>query len=444
MSSVRLLGKLDPNFAWDGKRLYDDADFGGDSGPPSELRGAAASVQPGQPGGWWILRDPLGINKLFWVKDGEGSIVFAARPARLIESGYPFEEIRAFPCASVVDLRPSPAEPSQYEFRSGERLSAHHGSGARIEPLAAEIRRKLDSYLEAIARARAPAQTFVCLSGGLDSSGITALAREHFPSIVAVSFDLERQSGEPSEDRVAAERLARDLGIPLLAANTREAALFEKLDLVLTEGIDWRDFNVHAALVNAALAESIHDALGKPDDAFSTLVLTGDLANEFLADYQPETYRGVTYYGLPRVQLGTLRASLVRGLDTCHREVGIFAAWNLPLVQPYAVAVDEYLALPDKFLELENMKPRLARAVFGRLLPEYAYSRGKVRAQVGSASGGGVLAAFADRGLDASSLRRRFADLHKVSNLRALERFIRAGRYRAAVPSLQGGDRGCS
>lgn len=444
MSSIRVIGKLDPTFAWDGRRLYDDADFAGDAKPPTELRGAAASVQPGKSGGWWILRDRLGINKLFWVRDGGGSIVLASRPRLLVESGYPFEEIRAFPCNSVVDLRPSPAEPIQYSFNSSGRPSPPRGSGVGIESLADEIRRKLDSYLEAIACARAPAQTFVCLSGGLDSSGVAALAREHFSSVVAVSFDLERQRRRPSEDRVAAERLARDLGIPLLKATTEEEALFEKLDLVLTEGIDWRDFNVHAALVNAALAEAIQEALGKSDDAPSTLVLTGDLANEFLADYQPESYGGVTYYELPRVQPAALRASLVRGLDTCHREVGVFAAWNLPLVQPYAVAVDEYLALPDTFLGRGEMKPQLARAVFGRLLPEYAYSRGKVRAQVGSASGGGVLAAFADRGLGASLLRRRFAELHQVSDLGALERFIRAGRYLAAVPSLQGGDRGCA
>ena len=45
-----------------------------------------------------------------------------------------------------------------------------------------------------------------------------------------------------------------------------------------------------------------------------------------------------------------------------------------------------------------------------------------------------MLAACVDRGLDAAELRRRFAELHGVDDARSLDRFIRAGRYRAAMP----------
>jgi hypothetical protein len=65
-SSVRLLGRLDPNFAWDGSRIYDQADFRPGLGLPVSLRGAVASVEPGPSGTWRLLRDPLGLNKLFW------------------------------------------------------------------------------------------------------------------------------------------------------------------------------------------------------------------------------------------------------------------------------------------------------------------------------------------------------------------------------------------
>jgi hypothetical protein len=62
------------------------------------------------------------------------------------------------------------------------------------------------------------------------------------------------------------------------------------------------------------------------------------------------------------------------------------------------------------------------------------YARPKVRAQAGSADpAGGVLAACIDRGLDGPSLRRRFAELHGVADPTALDRFIRAGRYRTAA-----------
>ena len=92
---------------------------------------------------------------------------------------------------------------------------------------------------------------------------------------------------------------------------------------------------------------------------------------------------------------------------------------------------------PEAFLRLEDRKPRLARAVFGSRLPEYVYARPKVRAQAGSTDpAGGVLAACVDRGFDSRWLRQRFAELHGVSDPSALDRFIRAGRYRATLPCL--------
>jgi hypothetical protein len=39
MNSVRVLGRLDRNVAWNGNRLYQDADFRAGSRPPYELRG---------------------------------------------------------------------------------------------------------------------------------------------------------------------------------------------------------------------------------------------------------------------------------------------------------------------------------------------------------------------------------------------------------------------
>lgn len=59
----------------------------------------------------------------------------------------------------------------------------------------------------------------------------------------------------------------------------------------------------------------------------------------------------------------------------------------------------------------------------------------KVRAQVGDPDiGGGVLAACIDQGVDQKMLRTRFAELHKLDRPGELDQFIRAGRYRAAVP----------
>jgi len=419
---LRAIGPMEPSFAWDGARLYDEGDD-----PSPHLRGAAASVLKTDHGGWRLLRDPLGINKLFWVQDDEGDVVLSTRPWRLIEAGFALEHVRAFPRGRVAELLSGevvdrPLDPDGL------------GAGDALDPddAGARIRTTLDRYLNALATRHGAARTYVCLSGGLDSSAIAVLAREHFPDAVGVSFDLDRAAA--SDDRLTARRLAHDLGMPLLEATASAEGLLDWLDTVLRDGIDWRDFNVHAGLVNAALADAIAtDADGRP-----ALVLTGDLPNEFLVDYHAETYRGTTYYELPRLGMGPLRSALVAGLDSSHREIGVFGAWGLPVVQPYAVAVDSYLRLSEALLELDDRKERLCRVVLGDRLPDYVYSRPKARAQLGGGeSGGGVLGMCLDRGVDAPELRRRFARLHGAEEA-VLGRFLRAGRYRAGVPAAAG------
>ena len=428
MSGIRIEGGLDPTMAWDGERLYDDASILPGSDVVGDLRGGAGWVRDDDANGTQIVRDPLGINKLFWVRDGDGSVAMAARPARLVGAGYRFEDVRAIPPGTVLDSRSHPRERSIVP----ERWFATGGADDQsAEAIGAQIRASVMSYLEALASAR-PGQVFVCLSGGLDSSGVAAFAREVFSDTVAVSFDL-KQPGGASDDRIAGERVAKDLGMPLLERSVNEDELIDRLDSVLVEGTDWRDFNVHAALVNAALADAIASVAESP------LVLTGDLANEFLVDYEPESYRGSQYYRLPRLHPAALRASLVRGLDTCNRELGIFAARGLRLVQPYAVAVDQYLSLPEGFLELDDRKPVLSRIIFGTMIPEHVYTRKKVRAQVGSESGGGVLGVCLDRGIDQTWLRRRFCELHGIEDTTELDRFIRAGRYRSEIPMIATG-----
>jgi asparagine synthetase B (glutamine-hydrolysing) len=424
-----VVGDLDPNFGWCDGRLFDAADCQPGTAPPNGLRGAFSCVNFDSGGRCHLVRDPLGINKLFWSMADDGVVVMAARPHRLVNVGCRFESVKAIPAGAVVDLDPCLRVSRHLTVRLEMGMVRDQGQRP-IEILAAKIRSTLDRYAAALAAAHSHATVFVCLSGGLDSSGVAVLAREHFRNVVGVSFDLQRPGYAPSEDRATAEHLAKDIGIPLLCVTVTEDELLEPLDTVLVEGSDWRDFNVHAALVNAALARGIAASCSGP-----SVVLTGDFPNEFLVDYHPETYRGEVYYRLPRLALAALQMALVRGLETSHREVGPFQAWGLPVLQPYAVAADHYVALPSAFLSLPDRKQRLSRMIFGNKIPSYVYSRPKARAQVGGgAVGGGVLAACIDNGIDDAWLRRRFAELHYVTDITALDRFIRGGRYRAMIP----------
>jgi asparagine synthetase B (glutamine-hydrolysing) len=436
VNTIEVLGVLNPNFGWDGTKLCTEADFAPQSPAPCHLRGAVASVRSGPASDWRLVRDPLGLNKLFWARADDGRVNIAGWPLELIEAGHHLDHISAIPRGCVIDLSPGDLTPISHSIMPPSWSSRSVETIANVQDVGAEIRQTLDSYLAALAVAYPTASVFVCLSGGLDSSGVAALAREHFTDVVAVSFDLATSQNRASQDRVVASRLARDLSMPLLEVTISESELLEHVDTVLAAGIDWRDFNVHAGLVNAAMAAGIAAEAPASDDS-PVLVLTGDLANEFLADYHSESYGGNLYYELPRLSIAALRASLVRGLDTCHREIGVFAAWNLFVVQPYAVAADAYLSLGSAFLTSDDRKEQLCRHIFGVMVPEYVYSRPKVRAQAGSPElFGGVLAACADRGLDKNWLRQRFADLHAVIDLTSLDRFIRAGHYRSSIPVL--------
>ena len=113
MNAVRVLGGLDPTFAWDGGRLYEDADLGPDAALPLGLRGAAASVRSGNTaaGGSFAIR---------WESTSSsgpirpGPVAVAARPSRLTQEGHDFDAIRAIPRGCVVDLDPSEGTAAQH------------------------------------------------------------------------------------------------------------------------------------------------------------------------------------------------------------------------------------------------------------------------------------------------------------------------------------------
>jgi asparagine synthetase B (glutamine-hydrolysing) len=431
MNRIELLGKLDPSFGWTGTALLRGTDSEQEVLPETYLRGAYTRLFIDE-AETQLVRDPLGLGKLFWALHPDGILFFSARPWRLVEAGCAFGKIRAAYPGTVMEIDPDEADERVHSIPAPQRSRPEPCPALSIETIAANIRATLDRYCAALARAFPNTRVFVCLSGGLDSTSVAVLARLNFPDVVAVSFDLQRKNGSASAYRRTAEQLATDLELPLLSVTPSEDELLDGLDVVLREGIDWRDFNVHAALVNLGLATGIAGA-HSPSDA---LVLTGDFPNEYLVDYHPEELGSETYYALPWVPPAALQSALVRGLETSNRETGPFQARNLAVVQVYGPAVDHYLALPASFLADPQRKERLYRMMFGDAIPDYVYSRPKTRAQIGDPDGdGGVLGMCLAHGIDSRALRRRFAELHGASDLE-LDRFIRGGRYLASVPQL--------
>jgi asparagine synthetase B (glutamine-hydrolysing) len=376
-----------------------------------------------------LVRDPLGVNKLFFAIDAHGDVVSSSFWIDLVRRGYPASAIWSVPSRHLLRLAPSQRrlELIKYgalEFSDDDRQAPSADDVQRI-------RRALDDTFARIRAAVAGRPLYVTLSGGLDSTTIAALARRHLGELTAVTFAMADGASEP-EDLKYARRVAADLRMPLRVVKATADELVAHLDVALACGQDWRDFNVHCALVNAAIGSAIGATESRP------VLLTGDAMNELMADYAPVTYRGQEYYALPRIEPGRLRRFLVQGLDAGDREVGVFAHFGLDVIQPYSMCADAYARIPSACLDRPEAKQRLVRAVMGDAIPSYVYDRPKVRAQVGGADEvHGTLAALVDRGIDGAWLERRFCALFDLDPPQ-LRRAIRAGLYRfpTTYPSL--------
>jgi hypothetical protein len=186
---------------------------------------------------------------------------------------------------------------------------------------------------------------------------------------------------------------------------------------------DWRDFNVHCAAMNYFLARYI----SRNFDTVSTLVLTGDFMNEYMADYTSEYVDGVEYYPQLTTSQKVRQRFFVNGLDSSDREVGVFSRFHLSCFQPYSLVAPDYQLLNEDELRIENAKYVTNR----RLVPDAVFKnivQGKVRAQVGD-SGGGILGHFVRNGYDQDHIKRHFFNKYNIDQ-DEWNRFVNVGAYR--------------
>ena len=394
------------------------------------LHGRFACASSGPDGSVTLARDPLGLNKLFVATHQSGRVVAANYLVDLARHGVPFEAIYSVPAGHVVRFG---ADRSDVEIRRYAVEDATEQNGADVDDVARAIRRELEQWLSRLAADAGDRHVAVCLSGGLDSGLIAAIARKYFRRLTAYTYSFAGPGTPLSEDAVYAERLARILDIPFRLVLADEDDLHAVVGDALCYGQDWRDFNVHCAIVNEIVARAIR---GDAETAAAPLplVLTGDLANEFLADYEPVAYDGQEYYKLPRLAPFELRRALIRGLDSGDREVGIFGHHGLDVIQPYGLIVGQYQRLPREFIGGKQSKQELVRKIAGDLLPSFLFTRSKVRAQVGdSTANTGILPLLIQRGHGADWMRRAFCRLFDIEAVAFLDRFIRGGRYRSVA-----------
>jgi asparagine synthetase B (glutamine-hydrolysing) len=397
----------------------------------ARLRGHFALHLKDTGGAHLLARDPLGVNKLFFAIGAGGQVDSSSYFLDLVGRGHAPGRIWSVPSGYLMRLLPGQRKLTLEKYSTLSFADDGPAVESDLSLYAGRIRARLDATFRTLASALAQRTVYVTLSGGLDSTTVAALAREHLGRFVGVTFFVRGQSAEAKTgtDVHYARLVAKAMGIPLELVEVSADALPGLVDEVLIGGQDFRDFNVHCGLVNAALAAAIAD-LPRPPGSGRPVVLTGDTMNELMADYTPVRYGPLEYYSLPDLGAGKLRRFLVSGLDTGDREVGIFARRGIDTIQPYALYPEVYTAIPGAFLEVEGAKQRLARLVMGDLIPSFIYDRPKVRAQVGgSRKVGGTLAALIDRGIDGPALERRFCEIYGFDPA-GLKRWMRAGVYR--------------
>jgi asparagine synthetase B (glutamine-hydrolysing) len=377
--------------------------------------------------GWWLVRDRLGINKLFYAVDRSGmSLNIGSSFYNLAAAEGDAAAIKAVPPGHALRIDARSAHAERFCYDDISRTTQIRADDFDPVAFRMRVRDSLDAVFREIRERFAGAQFVVCLSGGLDSAVIASWAVRHLPGAVAATFSYLGEGGTLSDDFRAAARISGALGLEHTPVLAERAISVDDVDEVLKMCQDWRDFNVHCAWVNALIAAD----LKKRWPSRAVVVLTGDLMNEYVADYSAVTYRGTEYYPQPRLSRERRRRVFVSGLDTSDREIGVFHHFGLTAIQPYSVLAEEYLSVPASFLDRPDCKPLLNL----ELIPDEDVRRfvttTKVRAQVGGEDGG-TLGLFHDAGITQTILRERwdalFAGFGRASSADPL---IVAGRYR--------------
>ncbi len=426
------------------------ANFPADPALKDSLRANADDDTPFAPGQYslaWeedgailLARDPLGCNKLFYGRTPAGDLVAANRIDRALMCGVRMDDLASCPPGHLVRC-PQTGDPS---VRGRDISTLGERQGFDLPAFQRRIRAALEKVMTDVRRTWPEAVFAVCLSGGIDSSAILAVAKEALPAVEAFSFsylpadDLRawldgaapESLGGASDDFRAAVGVARAFDVPLSPVFRTVDAIIPAVEPAVRLCQDWRDFNVHCAVVNLFLAENIRSRF----PGRLVVVLTGDLMNEFVCDYREEMIDGTIYYPQPRVPTAKRRRFLVRGLDAGDREIGVFSAFGLRPVQPYAAVAEHYLGLSPELLEKVDAK----LALNGHLLPPEVngvVSRIKRRAQVGGADGG-TLGGFHRMKIDQACLQRVWVrSLPAALRGDRPEEIIQVGRYRTTTRS---------
>ncbi len=308
-----------------------------------------------------VARDPIGVMPLYMGHDEEGHLLVASEMKALVQT---CRDVQEFPPGHVLDSEVG--TPVRYWHPPWREFEAVTGQGQ--DPV--RLRQSLERAVERQLMSDVPYG--VLLSGGLDSSLISALAARHsrrrvedggaseawWPRLHSFAIGLE---GSP--DLAAARLAAKAIG-----------TVHHELLFTVQEGIDALDdviYHLETYDVTTVRASTPMLLLARRIKAMGIkIVLTGEGADEIFAGY-------LYFHKAPSA--GELHAETVRKLDQLHlydvlRANKSMAAWGIEARVPFLDR--EFLDVAMAFDPAEKMsgsgrlEKHVLRQAFRGLLPD--------------------------------------------------------------------------
>tara|TARA_B100001989_G_scaffold253309_1_gene239825 strand:+ start:13184 stop:14488 length:1305 start_codon:yes stop_codon:yes gene_type:complete len=346
-------------------------------------------------GSLYIYRDPNGFSKLYVGEEKKGKWIISRSWLKIAKKGIKLNDIYALPSGIIY-------KHEDKKLKIINKIFTSRGLYKKDE-VQYEFNRRLNQFFSSFFKwleknyPSPNTETCVALSGGLDSSTLLVIGSK-YSSINAHTLELPK-----SLDSKIALKIAKECKCNITTHSVTKKDIYESLKISPLYCEDWRDFNVHCSALNLLLAKRIKETCKG-----NTFVITGDLMNEYLCDYQEEIYKGQTYYKLPKINKKSLQNWLVKGLKTSSREDRVFESQGLITVQPYASFYDIYSNLSREELEMESIK-RICNLTSETQWLDKFISNTKLRAQIGTKESMGILAIAVDNKFNDDSFAETIA-----------------------------------
>ena len=352
----------------------------------------------------YMGRDSIGSKKIFFTLS-KGKIFHSKNFLDLTKKEtIDFSKIYSVPQNSVIRISKN---------RTIKKINFTKEAKVKKKFLKKQIDKKLKNFFKILNNQYK--HIVILLSGGLDSAIIANYARKYFKkNCFAVTAQYSPNSllkkKLVSKDLKVSKLICKNLKIKHRAVLFNDTFIKSNLKKILYSCQDWRDYNVHCAVINFACAKFIKSRFKNKKLA----VVTGDFMNEFFADYDEVLFKKKIYYKQLRTNNKIRQRFFIKGLDSSARETGVFDYFKIPIFQPFHCVKTLY-----EQLTLNDLKNKKSKYKFNKKFLDKKIFKliniSKIRAQHDPITGG-VISYFFKKKLDQKKITKIFIGTYKTAN----------------------------